>query len=222
MADPVIRLDKSKPHGTVHGERMPEDPHYKVAYWQGGRLNGKAVQLPFDVHGELVLDDGKATPFQGAGQDSKGNVIPVTYQPLYTPLMREFLAAKTKRAAAVAVQAGPVIEEDGEPDPLADDLASAPDDEVNFASWLKGEANYAPRLLRDAARKRYGTQYPDIYPQLVIDLVYDHKVVAVIEVADKFQPILKKANFTDDSVAGVIANAPRVDRAAARDEASAA
>lgn len=219
MADPVIRLDKTKPHGTVHGERMPDDPHYKVAYWQGGRLNGKSIQLPFDVHGELVIDDGRTVPFTGTGQDSKGNVIPVTYQPLYSPLMREFLAAKMKRAAQVSTTAEPVLEVDGEPDP-SDDLASAPDDEVNFASWLKGEANYAPRLLRDAARKRYGTQYPDIYPHLVIDLVFDHKVVAASEVAEKFQPILKKANFTDDSMARVISEAPRVDRAAASEAAA--
>jgi hypothetical protein len=221
MADPVIRLDKTKPHGTVHGDRMPEDPHYKVAYWQGGLLNGKRVQLPFDVHGELIPDDGRTVHFQGAGQDAKGNVIPVHYQPLYTPIMREFLAAKLKRAAAIAVQTGPVIEEDGDTDPLADDVTVAPDDEVNFAQWLKGEANYAPRLLRDAARKRYGTQYREIYPDLVIDLVFDHNVVKPAEVAAKFQAILAKANFTDDSIAKVVADAPRVDRKAANEEAAA-
>lgn len=215
MADPVIRLDKSKPHGTVHGERMPDDPHYKVAFWQGGRLNGKAVQLPFDVHGELVPDDGKTAIFKGTGQDAKGNTIPVDYHPLYAPLMREFLKAKTERIRQVAAPApgGAILELDGDKGHGADELESAPaDDEINFVSWLKGEANYPPGLLRDAARKRFGTQYPDIYPHLVIDLVFDHKLVPQGEVRAEFQAMVKKANFTDDSVASVVKNAPIIDR----------
>jgi hypothetical protein len=180
MADPVIRLDKSKPFSTVHGERMPDDPHYKVHYWQGGRLNGKTVQLPFDSQGELVADDNRNAAYAGTGQDSKGNVVPVTYQPLYTPLMRAFLKAKTDRIAQIAQPAkdAPVLEEDGDKaDATADDLGGQADDEVNFVSWLKGEAEYPTDLLRKAARKRFGKNYLAIKPDLIVDLVLDEKIV---------------------------------------------
>ena len=50
MARP--RLDRSRYHSTVHGERTPDDPMASVHYYQDG--------LPFDSAGHLVeelLDD---------------------------------------------------------------------------------------------------------------------------------------------------------------------
>src|SRR4051812_39126812 len=35
MSEPILRLDRSKPFSECRGERTPNDPHYRVAYWQG-------------------------------------------------------------------------------------------------------------------------------------------------------------------------------------------
>src|SRR2546429_444017 len=69
MAEPVIRLDQSRAYSENRGEMRPDDPHYRVAFFQGEPLkvirNGKpatiAVTLPFDAQGDLVPDDGKQT-----------------------------------------------------------------------------------------------------------------------------------------------------------------
>jgi hypothetical protein len=45
---PVIRMDRSRAHGTVHGERVAGDPHAGVHFYQDG--------LPFNAQGELVAD----------------------------------------------------------------------------------------------------------------------------------------------------------------------
>lgn len=206
MADPVIRLDKSRPFGTCHGERMPDDPLYKVCYWQGGKLNGKQVQLPFDVHGELIADDGKTESFTGMGQDSRGNTIQVQYSPLYTPLMRAFLDTKRAHMQRATQSAAPVagnaFEEDGVSRDDGTDLGteSSPIDGVDFGAWLRGEINYAPHLLREAAFKRFHVRYPDIYPQLVVDCVFDHKVVSEGEVCGRFLPMIKRAIVADTSI----------------------
>lgn len=44
----IVRLDKSRDHATVHGERSPGDPHHAVHFYQYG--------LPFNAHGILIDD----------------------------------------------------------------------------------------------------------------------------------------------------------------------
>lgn len=43
---PVVKIDKSKPFATVHGERPPDDPHANVHFFQDS--------IPFDVRGEAI------------------------------------------------------------------------------------------------------------------------------------------------------------------------
>lgn len=174
MAATTIRLDKSKPYGTCHGERVPDDPHYRVHFWQGGRMNGHHITLPFDVDGELVPDDGKTEPYQGMGLRGDGSSGPVTYQPLYTKAMREYLAAKLKKVAAVAAAGVPEIEEPGDSEP--DENGAAPEDEVNLVDWLTGKAKYQPHLLRAAIQKRFSRKHTKT-AEMVIDLVLDEKLV---------------------------------------------
>lgn len=42
----IVRLDRSRDHSTIHGERRPDDLHYNVYFYQYG--------LPFDAHGILI------------------------------------------------------------------------------------------------------------------------------------------------------------------------
>lgn len=174
MPDVVIRLDKSKPFSENLGEMAPDDPLYRVRFWQGQKVKGHMVLLPFDAHGNLVPDDGKTTPFQGMGPDGK----PLTYHPLYSDAMRALVESKTKKAAAVAKAA----DEDDEEAEAGE--ASDPVEDVNLESWLRGEARYEPHLLRKAARARFGKNYGDL-KEMVVELVLDEKIVPEAEVCAK-------------------------------------
>lgn len=173
----TLKLDKSRPYSECHGERAPDDPHYRVRFWQGQRVKGDMVMLPFDARGELVPDDGKKETWQGL-VDGK----PVTHYPLYNDAMRAMLEKKTKSAAA-AVQ-----EPEAEDEP-EEDRADASDD-VNFESWLRGEARYEPHLIRAAAKKRYSKNYQKL-SELVVDLVLDEKLVPEDEVCPALAGHLK-------------------------------
>lgn len=191
MGEPVIRLDKSKPFSTNHGDMMPEDPQYRVRFWQGGTLThgGKkhVVQLPFDIDGELI------PPEEGYQEKTKGKDTEdkdVIYQPLYTVHMKMYLEARKKRAAALAPAASsePTIDDagDGEGDVLGTDSAN---DEVNLQAYLRGEAQYQPHAVRKAAQTRYGVNHARI-GDLVIELVLDHKLVPEDQLSPAFKALL--------------------------------
>src|SRR6185436_19290664 len=92
MTQAVLRLDTSRPHSTCHGERTPDDPHYRVCFWQGRKVGDKMVLLPFDAKGEIVPDDGRRDAFTGINVEAK----PVTHQPLYNDDMRKLAERLTK------------------------------------------------------------------------------------------------------------------------------
>jgi hypothetical protein len=191
MAEPSIRLDRSKPFGTCHGERTSDDPYYRVHFWQGGKFGKDIVLLPFDSNGELIPDDGKIAPYQGVGLDQKGNKVMVEYQPLYNELQRKYLKARMDRLTASASRTTsqePVIEDEDE---HADGLgASSPEDDVNFEQWLRGEVRYPPGLIRTAMKKRYHLVQNDI-SEIVRDLVLEHKLVPEDEVCADLARALK-------------------------------
>lgn len=168
MTDPVIRLDTSKPFSECRGERTPDDPHYRVHSWQGTKIKGIHVLLPFDANGLLVPDDGKTEPYDGINVENK----PVKHHPLYTKAMRELVELKKKKLTGAAKAAEPEIEE---PDDEDTD-AGNPADDVNFVSWLRGEAQYEWIALQAAAKKRYSRNFAN-KKSMVEDLVLDEKVV---------------------------------------------
>ena len=189
MADPVIRLDRSRPFGENRGDMTPVDPHYKVAYWQGSKMGGRIIVLPFDVHGELVPDDGKTEPFQGLNSDGKQTI----YHPLYDQPMRDFLKAKLNRAAALAAkQPDPNQLEEDDEDKSLDGLDGGDEDEVNFVAWLKGEARYPSHILRQAAKRRFSINYQKIVPDLVVDCVRDHHLIPEDELCTQYKDVLRK------------------------------
>lgn len=142
-----IALDRSKEFSECRGERVPEDPHYRVAYFQGQLFKGSKILLPFDAQGALVAEDAVNTPLAPwQGVDNEGK--PVRYHPLWTPRMREFLEAKLKRQAAISQ------EPDEEPEFSKDDTDAAAD-EVNLVALLKGQAKYEWGLVQAAIKKRF-------------------------------------------------------------------
>lgn len=191
MGEPVIRLDKSKPYGTNHGDMMPEDPMYRVRYWQGGTLVHKGkkhtVQLPFDIEGELVPDDGKP---EFKGKDTEGK--DVTYKPLYTELMKLYRDAKLKRIAALApvTPSEPTIEDgDGADEDALGSTSTT--DEVNLQAYLRGEADYQVFAVRKAAQARYGVNQARI-GDLVIELVLDHHLVPEDQLSPRWKALIQE------------------------------
>jgi hypothetical protein len=188
MSEAQIRLDRSRAFGTCHGERTPDDPMYRVHYWQGGLMNGKRIVLPFDANGNLIPDDGRTGLIPGISPDGK----PISYHPLYDADQRTYLAAKKKKMDAVATApAANQIVEDGDTAHDEDDLgAGKAEDEVNLEQWLRGRVNYPAYLIRLAVEKRYHQKTQQIR-QIVTDLVLDHKLVPEGEVCPdlaKFLP----------------------------------
>jgi hypothetical protein len=189
MADPVIRLDKSKPFSECRGERQPDDPHYKVHFFQGFK-NGKVTTLlPFDAHGVLVPDDFKTEPYPGLVEGKS-----IMHAPLYSDAMREIVAKLKKRQSGNGASIEEEkVEDEGGGDNDRETKPSAEGEEVNFESWLRGEIRYQPHVLRKAAKARYAKNYPAgaFIPELVRDLVLDEKLVPESELATdlvKFLP----------------------------------
>ena len=193
MADLVIRLDKARPFSTCHGERTPDDPHYRVHYWQGGRFGKSIVLLPFDSNGNLIPDDGRRDKYQGAGFDPKGGSCLVTYLPLYDEERAAYLKARLDRLNKVAqdhASTEPQLEDEHGDD---DGMGHVPaEDLVDFKAWLLGETRYAPHLLRSAMKKKYHLVESDI-SEIVRELVLEHKLVPADQVCPDLARALKTA-----------------------------
>lgn len=173
MSEPVIRLDKSKAFSECRGERTPDDPHYKVHFWQGGMFNKRMVLLPFDAQGILVPDDGKKEPYAGLNVDSK----PIEYRPLYDQFMRDLVALKLKKSASAAKGDDQTETDGGDGEPAE----TVNDNDVNLESWLRGEARYAPHQVRAAVKERFHRSIQKI-SDIVVDLVLDEKLVLEADV----------------------------------------
>jgi hypothetical protein len=199
MSEVTIRLDRSRPYGSCHGERMPDDPHYHVHFWQGGMMGGHRVLLPFDAHGNLVPDDGQRGKKQGLNADAK----PIEYGPLYDDNMRKYLAAKKiKMQALTAIPSQTAIVEDG--DKTEDDVLTPGDDEVNLEAWLRGEANYLSGKVRDAYAKRFHKRTNELR-EIFIDLVLDEQIIPEDQVAKGLAAKYMPPKIAQGSVPSVIA-----------------
>ena len=175
-----VRLDKSKQHSNVIGDRMPDDPHYNVHHWQDG--------LPFDVKGNLVPDDKKVGPWMSTTADGK----PVQHWPLWNDIMRSRLEKKINRLTKAAADKT-VPQEDEVENPMAElEEREKSIADVNLESWLRGEVNYQPWQLFGAAKERFKTVYTAT-AQLVADAVLDHKIVNESEVCPSLRKLLDKA-----------------------------
>jgi hypothetical protein len=161
----IVRLDRTRSHGSVHGERTPEDPMHSVAFMQGG--------LPFDTSGNLVGPPEKPEEtFRGLNVDGEE----VTYRPLWTEEMREKLKAKIKRLKRAA--------DDAEIELANQEPLEAPVDpveDVNLESWLRGEVQYPFYMLSRAVQQRFHVKCVTMR-SLIETLVLDEKIVPEIDV----------------------------------------
>lgn len=173
---PLVRLDRTKPYGTIHGDRTPEDPHYRCHYWQRG--------LPFDAQGILVPDDGKTQPWTAMGSDGK----PIVHQPLYNKDMR----AEVERRIARMLRS----QKDADAERTTQVPAEEPIDpaeDVNLESYLRGEVDYPFFQLKKACEARFHKKYNRLRT-IIEDLVYEEKVIPESQVAPE---ILRKLDQGD-------------------------
>jgi hypothetical protein len=180
-----ITLDKSKSYSENRGDCMPDDPHYGVCFWQGGRLKGTdrrgkptwvTVLLPFDAQGQLVPDDGKTQPWDALDAEGKK----VKHWPLWNDTMRALLKKKQERIAAMKTSGA--IEEDEDDEPGSPEDIISVSEEVNIGAWLRGEVKYEWAMLQAACRKRYSRQYTS-KEEMVVELILDERVIPEDQVA---------------------------------------
>jgi hypothetical protein len=177
---PDIRLDESRAYSTVHGDRNPGDPHYRVHSFQDG--------LPFGAEGVLVPDDGKRERWSEAIEREDGTTKIVWHDPLYTDAMRKTLDKKLKKLASTKRVVTKTVKAPTDED--ADEQAPVfGPDEVNLTSWLRGEINYEPNEIFAAVKKRYGISLTRLR-EVVIELVDDQKLVPESEVSQKLIVLL--------------------------------
>lgn len=179
---PTLRLDASRYHSRVIGERTAEDPQFGVAFWQDG--------FPFAADGELVADDGKRAPWDGRDVDGK----PVRFHPLWTDKMRTALQKRLERLARNLAPQEENVDEHSSPG--ARDQAAM---EVDLVGWLRGELRYEPWLIQRAAKLRYNKVYARL-KDLVVDLVMDERLVAEDQLAPSLRGYLGEYGAADSSL----------------------
>lgn len=184
MAEIAIRLDRSKNYSECRGERTPDDPHYKVHYFQTFDFRKKKIQLPFDAAGILVPDDGRTAAYAGVA-DGK----PVEHHPLYTEDMRALVEQLKKRKSVPKADLADDDEGAGEPEipGTGNDAGS----DVNLESWLRGEVKYPFFLLRAAVTARYHRNCNNL-ATIVVELVQEEKLIPEDQVCEALRQHLLK------------------------------
>jgi len=161
-SNPRLRIDKSRPHSTIHGERGPDDPHKLSAFHQDG--------IYFDAQG-LHLDH--------LIEDDKTRA-----------LVDKRLKRQTKAARPAAEQDGDDDGDDndigGGKQGGGDDAAA----DVNLESWLRGDAKYQWFAITKAVRDRYHQNITKQRDMLEF-LVFDAKVISEDELADDLKQALR-------------------------------
>lgn len=155
---PPIKLDRTRAFGTVHGDRTPRDPHYRVHYWQG--------DLPFDAAGNLIPDDGRIEPYEGVVEGIK-----VMFEPLYNQHRRDLVEKKIARLLRGRQEAA---EEalGAEAEPVEDLIA-----DVNLEQMLQSEPGMYPFwMVAEACKQRFFKKHATMR-SVVEDLVLEEKIV---------------------------------------------
>lgn len=168
----LVRLDKTRPSSQVFGDRMPDDPHYNVAFMQG--------ELPFDTSGQLVRDNGQTVPFKSITNDGKD----VIHRPLYDERSRDILLRRLNRLRRGAADSAPATRGPGK--------KQADLDGINLEMWLRGDIDVDDALVIEAATQRYSKKFRGI-SHVVDFLVYDEKLIEEDQVDPQLKALIANA-----------------------------
>ena len=161
---PKLRMDRSKPFGTVHGERLPGDVHQNTHFFQDG--------MPFDAGGLLVYE---------AIEDPK-------IKALADRKLKKLPAAKPEADGDGADDDDRDNDAGGDSTPPVS-APTSPDD-VNLEAWLRGEASYPWFAITKAVRERHSNNISK-QAEMVEFLVRDLKIVPEDQVAADLRQHLK-------------------------------
>lgn len=161
----ILRMDRSRPFSTVHGERTPDDPHAGIHFYQDG--------LPFDAQQVYVPDR-----FDDRN-DKDGKL-----RALVERRLRK-LDGQSTPADAVAE----VLDNDPPLPGVKGNTADAED--LNLVAWARGEQEYLFGAVRDAIRKRYSQVVKD--KRGAVEALLDEHVVDEQDLRPDFKQLLNIA-----------------------------
>ena len=180
---PQIRMDRSRPFATVHGDRGPGDPHAGVHFYQDG--------LPHDAQGFLIFDEHM---YEGNDKDSRQRREKLQAK------LKKYLAAQAKRKTAAPTPRdaeqldGDDRDIETKSDQDGEESRSGEDDEeddrepINLSAWCRGEQQVEwQEMTQHIARiyKKRVASVADAIPFLVSE-----GVCPPGEVAKKFKKYL--------------------------------
>lgn len=161
---PKLRMDRSKPFATVHGERLPGDLHQNTHFFQDS--------MPFDAAGLLIYD---------AIEDPKIKAI------------ADRKLKKMPAAKPAAEGDGDGADDDDPDNGTGGDTkppASTSPDDVNLEAWLRGEMSYPWFSITKAVRERH-SQNISKQADMVEFLVRDLKIIPEDQVGADLRQFLK-------------------------------
>lgn len=157
-----VRMDKSRDHATVHGERIPGDPHAAVHFTQNG--------LPFDAQGILIIDHPVFEP-----DSEKPSKHAIQLRERADKLMTKAIkSAKPK----VEGEAADVDNDDGGTD----------DGPANLETWARGEAKVPWNEVTQAIAKRFSRRVSNKHD--AIELLVEERVVSRGDLSDEHRKLL--------------------------------
>jgi hypothetical protein len=138
VAPPKVRMDKSRAFSTIHGDRVPGDPHCGVMYYQDG--------IPVDAEGYFIFDHPDMNKPGAAGEK-----------------LRKAAAKKIERQLKIDAKKPPKpvraeseddeedVDAEGEGDKEEEELLDA----VSLDAWLRGEQEVEWNDVSQEIARRY-------------------------------------------------------------------
>lgn len=139
----TLKMDKSRPFATVHGDREANDTHVRVSFFQDG--------LPFDAAGNLVLsvieNDQKLLDLaRRKSSKFKSNA---------QPQEETSVVSAPPPPQLLADESYDDVDSEGAEAQDPDDVSQGDIDAINLTEWAKGNIKYSWFKVRDAFRQRY-------------------------------------------------------------------
>ena len=138
IAPPKVRMDKSRAFSTIHGDRVPGDPHCGVMYRQDG--------IPCDAEGYFLFDH---PDLQKRGPEGDK--------------LRKVAAKKIERQLKIDAKKPPPVVRAESDDDDEEDVDDAEDgekeeellDPINLEMWLRGEQEVEWQEVTQEVARRY-------------------------------------------------------------------
>lgn len=156
----LVRMDKSRDHAFVMGERVPGNSHQTTHYYQNG--------LPFDSQGILIHDHPDFEP--EAEKPSK---------------RAQDLRAKATKLAQRAIKQATPRQEGEEPDPDAEPEEKGP---VNLEQWARGEARVPWQEVSQAIARRFSKRVANKAD--AVELLLKERVVSMAQLSDEHRKLV--------------------------------